>query len=205
MDDLVSKLEALEAELSEEYRLQGERLALVRRALVEARALAERGVVGGGLGGEGIGPSDLEPESEVFLVPETDQATGEVIYAVRVVEGFGTIREKAYAAARVYGRRLREVSLAKAIFETGETAAPDAKSARWSLGSLVRYGDEWVRRNGYLVYRGTLTPNWEIIREMYEEIAGGPEFLDGPEQEAEHEPPEWEGDPVSERELERPD
>ena len=139
------------------------------------------------------------------MVAAADGATGEPVYDVRAVAGLGTIRERAYAAASVYGRRLREVSLAQAIFETGETAAPDAKSARWSLGSLVRYGDEWVRCRGWLVYKGTLTPNKEMIREMYEEIAGGPEFLDRPEQEAEHEPPEWEGDPVSERELERLD
>lgn len=190
MDDLVSKLETLEAELSEKYRLQGERLALVRRALAEARDLAEPGVQGSGLGGEGIWAAGVEPESEGFMVPETDDATGEPIYDVRVVRGLGTMREKAYAAAAVYGRRLREVSLAQAIFETGETSAPDAKSARWSLGSLVRYGEEWVRDRGWLLYRSTLTRNEELIREMYEEIAGGPEFLDGPE---------WEG------ELERPD
>lgn len=198
MDDLVSRLEALELELSEEYHLQGERLALVRRALAEARALAERGALGGGLGGEGIGQLHLEPESEGFLVPETDQDTGEVIYAVRVVEGYGTIREKALAAASVYGSRLREISLAKAIFETGETSAPDEKSARWSLGSLARYGNEWVREKGWLVYQKTLAPNEELIREMYEEIAGGPEYLDGPEFDGEREPPEWEGDSVFE-------
>ena len=40
-DDLVSKLESLEAELEEEYKLQGERLAVVRRALAEARGARE--------------------------------------------------------------------------------------------------------------------------------------------------------------------
>ena len=204
MDDLVSRLAALELELSEEYQLQGERLALVRRALAEARSLAERGTVVGGLGGEGIVPSGPEAESEGFLVPETDQATGEFIYSVRVVEGFGTIREKAYAAARVYGRRLREVSLAKAIFETGETSAPDEKSARWSLGSLTRHGDEWRRDKGWLVYQRALTPNVDLIREMYEEIAGGPDHLDGPEFEGDLERPEWAGDSFFEGEREGP-
>lgn len=199
----MSRLEALELELSEEYQLQGERLALVRRALAEARSLAERGAVGGSVG-EGVGRSDLGPESEGFLIPEIDQATSEVIYDARVVAGFGTIREKAYAAASVYGRRLREVSLAKAIFETGETSAPDAKSARWSLGSLARYGDEWIRDKGWLVYQKTLAPNEELIREMYEAIAGGPEYLDGPESEGEREPPEWEGDSFFEGEQEGP-
>ncbi len=204
MDDLVSKLETLEAELSEKYRLQGEGLALVRRALAEARALAEPGVQGGGLGGEGIWAAGVEPASNGFMVPDTDDAIREPIYDVRVVRGFGTIRERAYAAATVYGRRLREVALAKTIFETGETSAPDAKSARWSLGSLTRYGDEWIRDKGWLVYQGQLTPNVELIREMYEEIAGGPEYLDGPEFDGEREPLEWEGDSVFEGELEGP-
>ena len=200
MDDLVARLEALEAELAATYRLQGEQLELVRRALSDARALAKSVETDGAE----TAASGVEPASQVFLVPDEEGSPLEPVYDVRVVSGFRTFREKAYAAARVYGRRLREVSLAKAIFETGETAAPDAKSARWSLGSLTRYGDEWIRDRGWLIYRGELTPNLELIREMYEEIAGGPEYLDGPEFEGEREPPEWEGDTFLEGEREGP-
>ena len=190
----MAKLEALEAELSEKQRLQEEQLEIVRRALAEARAVAERGTTVGSSDGEGTRPDDVEPAGQGFMVPDTDDATGEPIYEARVVRGFGTIRERAHAAAGVYGRRLREVALAKAIFETGETSAPDEKSARWSLGSLTRHGDEWRREKGWLVYVGTLTPQEDLIREMYEEIAGGPDHLDGPEFEGEWERPEWEGE-----------
>ena len=195
MDDLVAKLEALEAELSENHRALGQQLEIVRRALAEARAVEERGTTVGSSDGEGTRPDDVAPADQGFMVPEIDDATGEPIYEKRAVLGFGTTRERAHAAAGVYGRRLREVSLAKAIFETGETSAPDEKSARWSLGSLTRHGDEWRRDKGWLVYQKALTPNVDLIREMYEEIAGGPEYLDGPE---------FEGDSFFEGEREGP-
>ena len=200
----MAKLEALESEMSEKYRLQGEQLELVRRALAEARALAERGATGGSSGGEGTWSDDPESKGGVFLEPDWNGSPLEPVYDVRVVRGFGTIRERAHSTATVYGPRLREVSLARAIFETGETSAPDEKSARWSLGSLTRYGDEWSRDKGWLVYRGTLTPNVELIREMYEEIAGGPEHLDGPEFDGEREPSEWEGNSFLEGDLAGP-
>ena len=193
MDDLVAKLAALEAELSEKHQALGEQLEIVRRALAEARAVAERGTTVGISDGEGTRPDDVELADQGFMVPEIDDATGEPIYERRTVLGFGTIRERAHAAARVYGRRLREVSLARAIFETGETSAPDEKSARWSLGTLTRHGDEWRRERGWLVYQGALTRNEDLIREMYEEIAGGPEYLDLPEFEGELERGEREG------------
>ena len=201
---MVAKLEVLESELSENYRALGEQLEIVRRALAEARAVSERGTTVGSSDGEGTRPDDVAPADQGFMVPEIDDATGEPIYEGRVVEGFGTIREKTHAAARVYGRRLREVSLAKAIFQTGETSAPDEKSARWSLGSVTRHGDEWHRQKGWLVYQGALTPNEDLIREMYEEIAGGPEYLDRPEFDGEFERPEWEGDSFFAGEREGP-
>jgi len=204
MNDLVAKLAALEAELSEKQRLQEEQLEIVRHALAEARALAERDTTVTSSEGEGTRPDDAEPAGEGFFHPQTDLATGEPIYEVHVVKGLGTTRERAHAAARVYGYRLREVSLARAIFETGETSAPDEKSARWSLGSLTRYKDEWIRDKGFLVYQKQLTPNEDLIREMYEENAGEPEHLDWPEFEGEHEQAEFEGDSFFEGELEGP-
>ena len=204
MDDLVAKLEALEAELSEKQRLQEEQLEIVRHALAEARAVAERGTTVGSSDGEGTRPDDVAPADEGFMVPEIDEATGEPIYEKRAVLGFETIRERAHGAAGVYGRRLREVSLARAIFQTGETSAPDEKSARWSLGTLTRHGDGWRREKGWLVYQGALTPNEDLIREMYEEIDGGSEYLDRPEFDGELERPEWEGDTFFEGEREGP-
>ena len=178
---MVAKLEVLESELSEKHQALGEQLEIVRHALAEARAVAERGTTVGSSDGEGTRPDDVAPADEGFMVPEIDEATGEPIYEKRAVLGFETIRERVHAAARVYGRRLREVSLARAIFQTGETSAPDEKSARWSLGSVARHDDQWHREKGWLVYQGVVTPNAGLIREMYEEIAGGPEYLDRPE------------------------
>ena len=92
--------------------------------------------------------------SLMFLTPDNDEKTGEPKYPTEVVAGKGSNRNKALAAAQVYGRKLREPALAEAIFKTGETKAADAASVRASLGVLVRYGQEWERERGYLVYRG---------------------------------------------------
>ena len=79
----------------------------------------------------------------------------------------GTNRKRALAAARVYGRKLREPALAAAIFQTGETKASDAGSVRASLGVLVRHGQEWERQKGWLYYRGeNLEPDRDTIRRL---------------------------------------
>lgn len=91
-------------------------------------------------------------------------------YDVRVLVGKRTNRERAMAVARVYGKRLRESSLADVILRTGDTAAVDVASIRGSLGGLVRYGGEWKRERGWLVYRGTsLEPDKPWILQLTEE------------------------------------
>ena len=100
--------------------------------------------------------------------PDPDEATGEVTYDEGVVRGKKTSRERAFAAARVYGYRLREQALAEAIFRTGETRAADAASIRGSLGGLVKYGTDWRRERGYLIYQGErLQPDREKIKELW--------------------------------------
>lgn len=98
------------------------------------------------------------------LPPEKDEETGEPIYDVRVVAGKRTSRERAYAAARVYGGDLRERALAEAIYRTGETQASSAASIRGSLGGLVKHGSDWRRERGQLIYQGgELKPDKDTI------------------------------------------
>ena len=93
--------------------------------------------------------------------------TGDPIYDVSVVAGLRTSRERATAAARVYGRRLRELSLAEAIFATGETNASSPESIRGSLGGLVKYGGDWKRERGWLVYIGEeLEADWATLNRL---------------------------------------
>ena len=102
-----------------------------------------------------------------YFSPDKDEETREPIYDVGVVSGLRNSRERALAAARVYGPNLRERALAKAIFLTGETRAADAASVRGSLGGLVKYGAEWRRERGSLIYEGKdLKPDWETIRRL---------------------------------------
>ena len=98
------------------------------------------------------------------LPPDRDGENDEPIYLVSVVSGKRNSRERAFAAARVYGPELREISLAYAIFQTGETRAADAASVRGSLGGLVKYGADWRRERGWLIYQGAgLKPDMVTI------------------------------------------
>ncbi len=102
--------------------------------------------------------------------PDVDEETGEPIYDARVVSGKRNSRERALAAARVYGFSLREQALAEAIFRTEETNAASAESIRGSLGGLVRHGDDWRRDRGQLVYQGDdLQPDREMIMSLARE------------------------------------
>ena len=105
-----------------------------------------------------------------YLTPDYDGQTGRALYALPVVAGKGTNRRRAFAAARVYGPKLDTASLADTIFRTGETKAVDAESVKSSLGTLVRYGQEWKRsEGGVLEYVGDgLTPNQEMILKLLE-------------------------------------
>ena len=187
MVDLVTGLEELEAALLEEKRLLKERLALLRRTLAEAKRLSSstdvvfsstenrsRGnagdeePVGGGdahVAGFGVPRDGVDG----FLDSEQDPDTGEPIYDSRVVAGKRTMRRRAHAAARVYGPRLRVMSLAVSIFETGETEASGPASVRSSLGGLVRYGDDWTRERGWLHCVPLVTPDVEMIRRLSDE------------------------------------
>ena len=91
-------------------------------------------------------------------------------YDVRVAAGQRTNRERAMAVARVYGKHLKESSLADVILRTGDAAAVDVAAIRGSLGGLVRYGGEWKRERGWLVYRGaSLEPDKPWILQLTEE------------------------------------
>ena len=99
--------------------------------------------------------------------PDVDENSGDPIYDICVVSGKGTSRERALAAARVYGYRLKESALADAIFRTGETNASSSTSIRGSLGGLVKYGEGWRRDRGWLVYTGEdLDPDWATLRRL---------------------------------------
>jgi hypothetical protein len=158
-----------------------EQLLLVRRAKEEAQELAEAAVLAGDVesagaekpvevGTDGHGWWYQEVNSN-YLPTELDEVTKEPMYDVRVVAGKKNNRQRALAAAKVYGPKLREVSLAKAIVATGETGATSAASVRSSLGGLVRYGDEWTRERGSLIYLGgrRLPPDKEMILLLAEE------------------------------------
>ncbi len=107
-------------------------------------------------------------ESMQYFTPEHDEETGAPVYDHRVVSGKRSNRLRAFAAARVYGRKLKTTSLAHAIFLTGETRAVDAASVKSSLGGLVRYGQDWRREDGgWLEYAGEgLSPNQEMILQL---------------------------------------
>ena len=189
--DLTSSLAALEAEIlerkreakeekraaAEKERQLGEELQIIRTARQAARGLLPStdtpGDSGTRLRTAPTRVTDAADEDYGFVWAAQDPETGEPIYDVRVVSGYGSHRDRARAAARVYGHQLREGSLAAAIFETGETSAADAGSARGSLGSIVRYGNEWTRLNGWLYYQGHLTCDVDMVRLVLGEISEG--------------------------------
>ena len=115
-----------------------------------------------------------------FLPPTKDPATGEPVYDSALVREKRSNRQRAYAVARVHGPEVRESSLAEAIYATGETNAADATSVRSSLGALVRYGNDWRRESGWLVYRhDDLEPDMEMIKRLVEQRkSSGPESDD---------------------------
>lgn len=191
MVDLTSSLETLETELlelkrqakeekrraAETERQLGEQLRVVRTAKEEARRLVPSSDTPGGSGTahRAVPTRIIDPSDEDFgyLWAAQDPENGEPVYDVRVVSGYNSHRERAHAAARVYGHQLRERSLAEAIFATGETAAVDASSARSSLGSIVRYGNEWTRLNGWLYYQGDLICDVDMVCLILGETAEG--------------------------------
>ena len=109
-----------------------------------------------------------DSESMQYFTPEHDEETGAPVYDHRVVSDKRGNRLRAFAAARVYGRKLKTSSLAHAIFLTGETRAVDAASVKSSLGGLVRYGQDWRREDGgWLEYVGEgLSPNQEMVLQL---------------------------------------
>ena len=114
-----------------------------------------------------LGPGVISPPFAPF---DRDEETGEPVLDTRAVAGKRTNRQRAFGAAMTYGPILREVSLADAIFRTGETRASSAASIRSSLGGLVRYGKGWKRDRGTLTYVGDdLTPNRELILQLVRE------------------------------------
>ena len=173
-------------EAGESKRRAADQLRLIRRAMArytalvggssEMASLPEAGAVVSPSGERPIGmghekpPWVLDRVFDRFLAPEKDAETGEPVYDVRVVSGEGNYRARALSAAQVYGPEIREIALARAIYHTGETNATDVTSARSSLGALVRYGDDWVRKDGWLVYRGgELEPDKEMITMLVNE------------------------------------
>ena len=110
------------------------------------------------------------------MVPASDPETGEPIYDPRVVAGKRTLRLRAYAAARVYGPKLWPMSLAVAIFATGETRAANAVNIRSALRGLIRYRTGWWEmQDRWFHYLGDLTPDVEMIDLLSEEAWGEPE------------------------------
>ena len=189
MVDLISSFTKMETEIlelrrqeTEKKRAAGEmegqyteQLRILRKARAEAQALhggggipGREGTVGRSFPTEIVDPSD---EDYRFLWAASD----------RVVSGYKTTRERAHAAAQVYGHQLREKSLADAIFATGETGASDGASARSSLGSVVRYGNEWSRLSGWLYFLGDLTRNEKVIRLLTSEGSESVQQDEGPE------------------------
>ena len=91
-----------------------EKLLLVRRSIAEAERLTSSSgdmeVPSNRTGSLMVGSDELVEVDENaagvqigFLVPTADPTTGEPVYDPRVVSGKGTLRRRAYAAARVYG------------------------------------------------------------------------------------------------------
>ncbi len=191
MVDLTSSLETLETELlelkrqakeakrqaAEKERQLGEQLRIVRTAKQEASDLVPSSNTpsGSGTPRRAVPTRITDPSDEDygFLWAAQDPENGEPIYDVRVVSGYNSHRERAHAAATVYGHQLRERSLAEAIFASGETGAVDASSARSSLGSIVRYGSEWTRLNGWLYYSGELACDADMVCLLLGETAEG--------------------------------
>ena len=104
------------------------------------------------------------PPSRSYWFLEPEEKIDEPLYDVSVVSGMRNSRERAMAAARVYGPRLKEAALAEAIFLTGETRAANAASVRGALGGLVKHGRDWRREGGWLIYQGDgLKPDRETI------------------------------------------
>lgn len=99
--------------------------------------------------------------------PDVDETSGEPGYDVDSLRGKRNSRERAISAVRIYGYRLRESALADAIFRTGETNAASPASIRGSLSGLVKYGNDWRREHGYLIYQGPrFDPDWDKLREL---------------------------------------
>ena len=161
------------AETSESRGGGGESADSLQAIAVAASADARRQV---GMGHEGP-PSVFNRQFFGFLPPTKDAVTGEPVYPTALVSEKRSNRERAYAVARVHGPEIRESSLAEAIYATGETNAADATSVRSSLGALVRYGGDWRRENGWLVYqREGLEPDLEMINTLLEQRkSSGPE------------------------------
>ena len=113
-------------------------------------------------------PWEFHPVYSKFLPPELD-GHGEPEYDQRVVSKKRTYRQRALSAARVYGPEIREKSLADAIFRTGETGASSPAAARASLSGLTKYGEEWTRKAGWLIYTGDLEPDRAMIRLLVNE------------------------------------
>ena len=199
MVDLISSFTKMETEIlelrrqeTEKKRAAGEmegqyteQLRILRKARAEAQALhggggipGREGTVGRSFPTEIVDPSD---EDFGFLWAASDPESGEPMYDVRVVSGYKTTRERAHAAAQVYGHQLREKSLANAVFATGETSASDGASARSSLGSVVRYGNEWSRLSGWLYFLGDLTRNEKVIQLLTSEGSESVQQDEGPE------------------------
>ena len=191
MVDVTSSLATIETQLLEQKRQAKEekreaaererslddQLQIIRAALEKARGLVATSDAPGGSGAARRAMptriTDPSDEDYGFLWAARDPENGEPMYDVRVVSGHNSHRERAHAAARVYGRQLRERSLADAIFASGDTGAVDASSARSSLGSIVRYGSEWIRQNGWLYYQGDLTCDVDMVCLLLGETADG--------------------------------
>ena len=190
MSDFDAHLAALEASLLDKRQLIDEDIAAVRRMRADGheRRRASRSTQGPGheeLGDveedEEEGADVLDNQNVEFLIPPTDRETGEPVYDPVVVAGKRTLRLRAYAAARVYGPRLRSLPLATAIFNTGETNASSPESVRSSLRGLVKFRPGWwERESGGFRYLQELVPDWEMISYLSGEVAA--QAAEGPVQ-----------------------
>ena len=182
--DLYSKLQELDDILTAKICSLKEIRVSVRRAKAKSLRPSSLAVESGDVGNVGSEEqlavsNDDEgiPDNHLgsFMVPESDPETGEPIYDPRVVAGKRTLRLRAYAAARVYGPRLQPVSLAVAIFATGETRAANAVNVRSALRGLIRYRTgSWELQDRWFHYLGDLTPDVEMIDLLSEEAWGEP-------------------------------
>ena len=183
--DLYSRLQELDDILTAKICSLKEIRVSVRRAKAKSRRPSSLAVESGDVGNVGseeqlaVSNDDDEgiPDNHrgSFMVPESHPETGEPIYDPRVVAGKRTLRLRAYAAARVYGPRLQPVSLAVAIFATGETRAANAINVRSALRGLIRYrAGSWELQDRWFHYLGDLTPDEEMIDLLSEEAWGEP-------------------------------